>query len=162
MMFPLQQDHAAARLLTASREAAQAAADEWYRRGVALFLVGPAWEAVKLPASLVHGVAAGRHRGWVRAMMYCFGVTGPVARVGGNYVVLVPPGTAAGWDAAVECVTTTEREAHYIGLPSPRTCEGSRAHWIIPPDGVLSPASAVRALVTAAADINRDDEGPQS
>ncbi|KOG87087.1 hypothetical protein ADK38_27440, partial [Streptomyces varsoviensis] len=92
MMFPLQQDHAAARLLTASREAAQAAADEWYRRGVALFLVGPAWEAVKLPASLVHGVAAGRHRGWVRAMMYCFGVTGPVARVGGNYVVLVPPG----------------------------------------------------------------------
>ncbi|WP_157854298.1 hypothetical protein [Streptomyces varsoviensis] len=115
-----------------------------------------------MPASLVHGVAAGRHRGWVRAMMYCFGVTGPVARVGGNYVVLVPPGTAAGWDAAVECVTTTEREAHYIGLPSPRTCEGSRAHWIIPPDGVLSPASAVRALVTAAADINRDDEGPQS
>ncbi|MEV0278520.1 hypothetical protein AB0I22_19355 [Streptomyces sp. NPDC050610] len=146
--------------MTHSNDAAHAAEDGWWTVGVALFLVGPAWEAVKLPAPLVHAVAAGSDRGRVRAMLHCLGVTGPVALVGETYVVLVPPGTAASWDAAAECVTTTDHEAHYMGLPAPRACEGPRAHWIIPPDGPLSPPSAVRALIAAGADA--DDEGAES
>ncbi len=161
-MVSLRQEHAAARFLTNTQVAAQAAEREWWRRGVALFLVGPAWDAVKLPERLVHGVAAGSGRGRVRAMMHCFGVTGPVARVGASYVVLVPPGTAAEWDAAAECVSTTEREAHYMGLPSPHSCEGPRAHWVIPPDGTLSPASAVRAVIAAGADIDTRPEDAAS
>ncbi len=161
-MFPLEQDHTAARLLTASREAAHEAEDGWWRVGVALFLVGPAWDAVKLPEHLVHHVAAGRDRGRVWAMLHCLGVTGPVFRDRGTYVVLVPPGTADAWDAAAECVTTTDRELHYIGLPAPHTCEGSRAHWVIPPNETLSPASAVRALIAAGADAEADNEEGRS
>ncbi|MEU7042616.1 hypothetical protein AB0A77_16335 [Streptomyces varsoviensis] len=126
---------------------------------MALFLVGPAWDAVKVPAPLVHAVAAGNDRGRVRAMLHRLGVTGPVARIGATYVALVPPGTAAGWDASAECITTTDSKAHYIGLPAPHVCEGPHAHWIIPPDSALSPSSAVRALIAAGADANADDEG---
>ncbi|MEV0260708.1 hypothetical protein AB0I49_05105 [Streptomyces sp. NPDC050617] len=156
-MFALGQDHSAARLLTADRAAAHAAEEEWWRRRIALFLVGPAWDAVKLPATLVHAVAAGSDGGRVRAILHRLGITGPVALVGETYVILVPPGTAAGWDTAAECVTTTDHEAHYMGLPAPHACEGPRAHWITPPTDSLSPPSAVRALITAGADIAAEE-----
>ncbi|MEV0266750.1 hypothetical protein AB0I49_36125 [Streptomyces sp. NPDC050617] len=148
--------------MTNTQVAAQAAESEWWRRGVALFLVGPAWDAVKLPERLVHGVAAGSGRGRVRAMLHGLGVTGPVARVGASYVVLVPPGTAAEWNAAAECVSTTAREAHYMGLPSPHSCEGPRAHWVIPPNDTFSPASTVRAVIAAGADVVLHTEEAES
>ncbi len=156
-MLTADRNKSAARLLTASLKEAHAIEDEWQRRGVALFLVGPAWEAVKLPAHLVHDAADGGDRDSdrrrVRARLRRLGVEGPVALVGETYVVLVPPGTAATWDAAAECVATTDREAHYMGLPSPYVCEGPRAHWVIPPGGgPLNSPSAVRALVEAGAE----------
>ncbi|MEV0281759.1 hypothetical protein AB0I22_35970 [Streptomyces sp. NPDC050610] len=159
-MITLGQDHTAARLLTADRAAAHAAEDEWWRRGVALFLVGPSWDAVKLPAPLVHAVADGSDVGRVRAILHRLGVTGPVFLHRETYVVLVPPGTAATWNAAAECVTTTDREAHYMGLPAPHTWDGPRAHWVIPPGTALSPSTAVRALIAAGADL--DAEEPES
>ncbi|MFE7117840.1 hypothetical protein ACFU99_20730 [Streptomyces sp. NPDC057654] len=108
---------------------------------------------MKLPVRLVHGLAEGGNCGRVRATLHRFGVTGPVLLERGTYVLLVPPGTAATWDAAAECVTTTDREAHYMGLPAPHTCDGPWAHWVIPPSTVLSPSPAVRALVEAGADV---------
>ncbi|MEV0264841.1 hypothetical protein AB0I49_26340 [Streptomyces sp. NPDC050617] len=143
--------------MTHTREAAHAAEDGWWSVGVALFLVGPAWDAVKLPAPLVHGLAEGGDRGRVRAILHRFGVTGPVFLNRETYVALVPPGTAATWNAAAECVTTTDREAHYMGLPAPHACDGPWAHWVIPPGTVLSPSAAVRDLVAAGAYIDSTD-----
>ncbi|MEV0262057.1 hypothetical protein AB0I49_11985 [Streptomyces sp. NPDC050617] len=71
----------------------------------------------------------------------------------------VRTGLTSAWGrrAAAECVTTTDHEAHYMGLPAPRICERPRAHWVIPQDGTLSPSSAVRAFITAGADIDIEE-----
>jgi hypothetical protein len=145
---------AAARQLAGSEAHARRVEDEWRERDVALFAVGPIWDAVKIPAELVHAVAVGDELKLVRAMLVRLGIMGPVVLDRGTCYALVPPGTAGRWDAAAECITTTAREAHYMGVPSPGRREGPWAHWVIEPDGesLCSPA-AVRALVEAGAEL---------
>ncbi|MFE7114325.1 hypothetical protein ACFU99_02730 [Streptomyces sp. NPDC057654] len=134
--------------MTGSPEEAHTAENQWHTWGLALVRVGPAWDAVKLPSSLVHRVAGGHDRERVSAAFRRFGVTGPVFVERGTYVALVPPGTAAEWQAAAECVTTTAREMRYMGVPAPRP-PGVSSHWVNPPAGAMCSASAVRALVEA-------------
>ncbi|MET8677359.1 hypothetical protein ABZW18_07170 [Streptomyces sp. NPDC004647] len=150
---------AAARRLAGSEDQARQVEAEWWERGIALLPVGPAWDAVKLPDSLVRRVAAGDHPEPVRAVLAEFGVTGPVFLERDTYYVLVPPGTAARWDAGAECITTTESKSHYMGIPSPAQDDATWSHWVIRPDAdaLCSPA-AVRALIQAHAELGTVEE----
>ncbi|MBH1932913.1 hypothetical protein I5Q34_01160 [Streptomyces sp. AV19] len=112
---------------------------------------GPRFDAVRLPAAVVHQAAGARDRDRVEAVFTSHGITAAVIvdQPRRTYYVLVPPGTHRTWALpGIECLTPTCR----MPLPSPHHAEPPGSHWLLsPPTGPedLCAPDDIRQFVTA-------------
>lgn len=138
--------------LAAAHPVPESARREWgERHDVALLPVGRRWDAVKLPALVVHRVAGSHEADSVRLMLRKFGICGPVVvDPHRSYYALVPSGTAAQWEVRdVPCLGP----ACYLATPAVTRTEPPGIHWLVLPDGTgqdLSDAMGIRSLIAVA------------
>ncbi|MFV8130845.1 hypothetical protein [Streptomyces syringium] len=130
--------------------------EAWMRDEPAVIRTGIHFEAVRLPADLVHGLAAtvadeAVSRQSVERAFHGVGIHGAVIAdpARRRYYALVPPGTAEEWaDLGFECLGRD----HYLGVPAAHRAEPPGTHWLLsPPEGEddLCDVDAVRRLMDA-------------
>ncbi|MFI9719874.1 hypothetical protein ACIHFE_09500 [Streptomyces sp. NPDC052396] len=110
------------------------AREAWMRDAPAMLRIGVHFDAVRLPASVVHRAAGGAGREVVEAAFRRAGIEGAVIvdHSGRWYYALVPPGTAAGWrEEGCEALG----EGCYLGVPGPYRAEPPGSYWLLTPPG---------------------------
>ncbi|GHF51193.1 hypothetical protein GCM10010359_61940 [Streptomyces morookaense] len=114
----------------------------------AILRTGILFEAVRLPASMVHHHAGSSERDDVERALRTAGIDSAVIADPARrwYYALVPPGTATTWH---EPGTEVLGQGHYLGVPAPHQAEPPGAHWLLtPPDSqsALCPPDSLREL----------------
>ncbi|MER7405740.1 hypothetical protein ABT373_25445 [Streptomyces sp. NPDC000070] len=133
--------------------------------GLAMIPLGHAFDAVRIPAGIVHAATGSTDPSVVEARLAQYLDDGPVIHDPGfaRYYALVPPGTADEWPSpVVECLG----EGTYLGVPRVDRIdldeEAPASYWsvVIPRPGVLCKAADVVALVMAGGcrSVDEDDE----
>lgn len=126
--------------------------EAWMRNEPAVIRTGIHFEAVRLPAALVHDLATTVadevvSRQTVERTFHEVGIHSAVIADPARrwYYVLVPPGTAEEWDDTFECLGRD----HYLGVPATHRADPPGTHWLLsPPEGEedLCDPGAVRRL----------------
>uniref|UniRef100_UPI002F91484D hypothetical protein n=1 Tax=Streptomyces melanogenes TaxID=67326 RepID=UPI002F91484D len=118
--------------------------------GIALLRTGTRFEAIRLPAPIVHAAAGGEDPDAVAAFLAKVLPGGAVIHdaygVGVWYYALVPPGTHTHWRTpGAECL----RPGTWLGVPRLDLTARPGPHWALPPRAVgsLCTAQAVADLV---------------
>ncbi|GAA0598586.1 hypothetical protein GCM10010394_30180 [Streptomyces crystallinus] len=118
--------------------------------GIALVPTGKKFDAIRLPAPIVHTAAGSEDPDVVAAFLARTLPGGAVIHdaygVGVWYYALAPPGTHAGWRAPdAECL----RPGTWLGVPRPDLTARPGPHWALPPlrAGSVCAAGAVDELV---------------
>lgn len=137
--------------LAATHERPGVARQAWLGGARALLRAGVAWDAVKVPASIVYRLADSSDPERIRAILAEHKADGPtIADPGRAYYLLVPAGTAANWRThGAECLGA----ACYLSVPAPSRLGPPETHWLTAPDGTghdLCDPAAVAGLVRAA------------
>lgn len=119
--------------------------------GIALVPTGEKFDAIRLPAPVVHAAAGSEDPDAVAAYLAQALADGAVIHdaygIGVWYYALVPPGTYANWQApGVECL----RPGTWLGVPRPDLIARPGPYWALPPHtaGSVCAAQAVADLVT--------------
>lgn len=111
--------------------------------GVALVPTGTRFDAIRLPADVVHAAARSEDPDAVAVFLARILEDGAVIHdaygVGVWYYALVPPGTYADWRVpGAECL----RPGTWLGVPRPDLTARPGPHWTLPPGAVGSVCSA--------------------
>ncbi|PKV77020.1 hypothetical protein [Streptomyces sp. TLI_146] len=135
--------------LAASHDA-PAQAHREFDAGIALLRTGTRFEAIRLPAPVVHAAAGSEDPDTVAAFLATALPSGAVIHdaygVGVWYYALVPPGTYTAWRTpGVECL----RPGTWLGVPRVERTARPGPYWALPPRAVgsLCAAQAVAGLV---------------
>ncbi|WP_406341288.1 hypothetical protein [Streptomyces sp. NBC_00648] len=119
--------------------------------GIALVPTGTKFDAIRLPADVVHAAASSEDPDAVAVFLAETLPGGAVIHdaygVGVWYYALVPPGTYADWRVpGVECL----RPGTWLGVPRPDLTARPGPHWVLPPHtaGSVCAAKALADLVT--------------
>ncbi|MFI7019858.1 hypothetical protein [Streptomyces sp. NPDC050164] len=135
--------------------------------GLAMIPLGHSFDAVRIPANVVHAATGSTDPSVVEARLAQYLNDGPVIHDPGfaRYYVLVPPGTVYEWPSpVVECLGEATT---YLGVPRVDRIgldeETQASYWsvVIPRPGVLCKAADVVALVMAGGCLS-DDEDDES
>jgi hypothetical protein len=150
--------------LAAAHPSPDTARHEWDTAKLAMIPLGRRFDAVRLPKLIVHVAAASDNPAVVEERLADYLCGGPVIHDPGchRYYALVPPGTAATWQApVVECLG----DGTYLGVPrvdlttlEERTPLAS--YWAVPmtePDLLCKPAH-VLSLAMVGGCLTGDDE----
>ncbi|GGP59409.1 hypothetical protein [Streptomyces melanogenes] len=127
----------------ASAHPAPAQAQREFAVGIALVPTGEKFDAIRLPAPVVHAAARAETPDAVATFLAEALPGGAVIHdaygIGVWYYALVPPGTYANWQAPdVECL----RPGTWLGVPRVDLTAPPGPHWARPPDAVGSMCSA--------------------
>ncbi|WP_371652533.1 MULTISPECIES: hypothetical protein [unclassified Streptomyces] len=111
--------------------------------GVALVPTGEKFDAIRLPADIVHAAAGGEDPDTVASFLAEALEDGAVIHdaygVGVWYYALVPPGTHAAWRVPrVECL----RPGTWLGMPRIDLTARPGPYWTLPPNAVGSVCAA--------------------
>ncbi|WP_329402326.1 hypothetical protein [Streptomyces melanogenes] len=136
----------AARTVTdwlASAHPVPAQARREFDAGIALVPTGEKFDAIRLPAPIVHAAARNEDPDAVAAFLARALPGGAVIHdaydIGVWYYALVPAGTYADWRVpGVECL----RPGTWLGVPRVDLTAPPGPHWALPPDAVGSTCSA--------------------
>lgn len=112
----------------------------WESTGKALLPAGHAWDAVRI------------RQDWGGRALGGPGIDGPVINApdGGEFYVLVPAGTTAGWNlAGTACLGI----GHWLWVPAPSRLRPPGEHWLRSPDtsGTLADPVALLVVLRATA-----------
>ncbi|MGI5340734.1 hypothetical protein ACQEVS_26725 [Streptomyces sp. CA-181903] len=126
--------------------------ETWMRDAPAMLRTGMHFEAVRLAAGVVGVLAGSGERDAVEGAFKAAGVASAVIvdPSGRWFYVLVPPGTAMGWDVPGIHVLAAD---HFLGVPAPYRADPPGTHWLLcPPQGEeeLVDPGALRQLIAAA------------
>ncbi|MFC0844939.1 hypothetical protein ACFH04_14630 [Streptomyces noboritoensis] len=134
----------------ASAHPVPAQAQREFAVGIALVPTGEKFDAIRLPAPILHAAARTEDPDAVAAFLAKTLPGGAVIHdaygVGVWYYALVPPGTYANWQAPdAECL----RPGTWLGVPRPDLTARPGPHWALPPHtaGSVCAAKAVADLV---------------
>ncbi|MGW1071658.1 hypothetical protein [Streptomyces sp. NPDC002537] len=109
----------------------------WLRGDPAHVLTGVLFDAVEIPAEVIHAQAGSGDRGAVERAFRKAAITSAVIAEPshGWYYALVPPGTAREWRPPLECLGPS----HSIAVPPPHRTGPPGIHWLLtPPDSAAS------------------------
>ncbi|GGP77402.1 hypothetical protein GCM10010278_64810 [Streptomyces melanogenes] len=127
--------------------------------GIALFPTGEKFDAIRLPAEVVHAAASSEDPDIIATFLAEALKAGAVIHdaygVGVWYYALVPPGTYADWRTpGAECL----RPGTWLGVPRLDLTTRPGPHWALPPRaiGSVCTAHAVADLVASGQDKLRE------
>ncbi|GGP85876.1 hypothetical protein [Streptomyces melanogenes] len=133
--------------------------------GIALVPTGDKFDAIRLPAPIVHAAAGNENPDAVAAFLAKTLPGGAVIHdaygIGVWYYALVPPGTHTHWRTPdIECL----RPGTWLGVPRLDLTTRPGPHWALPPHAVgsLCPAEAVADLVALGQDRLRQTPNPMT
>ncbi|MFF4750516.1 hypothetical protein ACWD5R_17885 [Streptomyces sp. NPDC002514] len=141
--FGTPQERRAAAEAWLHRSATTVIDDDW-AHDVVLLTAGIAWDAVRLPYTVLDPDAdVGTPPDAMRVTLKRLRLAGPVFcdPYRDCLYVMVPPGTDRGWpsrlvDAGVECLGRNGRLGHYVGVPVLDRTEPPGPYWLAAPDVV--------------------------
>ncbi|GAA1356261.1 hypothetical protein [Streptomyces beijiangensis] len=125
---------------------------EWWLQDIAMIPTGRRFDALRIPAPLVHAAARGNDRFQVTAFLSEFfdraGIIHDGYMTGVSYYALIPPGTAAAWQST-EAVCL--EPGTWLGIPRTNCLEPPGPYWVLPPRfaGDLCAPHTVSALLAA-------------
>ncbi|MFB6983986.1 hypothetical protein [Streptomyces scopuliridis] len=134
-------ESAVARWLTSYSRHPEVAREAWRYDRSAMLRTGGAYDAVRMPLTLVHAATGSRIAGVVAGVLAEV-LDGPViCHPGLYYYALVPPGTAETWRSAVGVVRGA---GGWIGVPRPDRTEPTPVapYWAVPAEVVDKLCSA--------------------
>ncbi|WP_414168749.1 hypothetical protein ACMATS_21455 [Streptoverticillium reticulum] len=130
------------------------AREAWMRDTVAVLQAGLHFDAVLLPAHVVHRLTGTSEMAAVERVFRVAGIDGAVIvdRPNRGYTVLVPPGTSTTWHVpGIDCLGK-DHPRGYVRVPAPHRAEPPGAYWLLtPPDDSagLCDVDALRKLIGA-------------
>lgn len=158
--LPPSLDYQAARWLASQENDPAATRRQWWENQPALIHLGLHFEAIRLPAAILHRIAGANSRDRIESTLRDRGIDSAVIADSPRrwYYALVPPGTAAQWRVrGIEALGADS----LLGVPAPHYSEGPGTYWLLAPpdnDSMLCDPDAVRKLISS----DRQAEGDAS
>lgn len=122
---------------------------QWTTQGVALLRCGRRFDAVRIPADLVHA-ALGTDEAPIIAAALPFDLGGPVILDRSHYYALIFGHSGMVWDEGDD--TPRLGPDTYLGVPRLDRMTPPGAHWVVPPqfDGDVCRPNTVRLFIARA------------